>query len=86
MLISEMITPDMIAADVDLDQEEVVQIAKEYDLVVVPVIDKYLRLIGKIIIDDLVDVIYEEHQEDIAQIIGTAKKEMLEVSLIKTVH
>ena len=41
---------------------------KEYDLVVVPVIDKYLRLIGRITIDDLVDVIYEEHQEDIAQI------------------
>jgi magnesium transporter len=85
-LISEMMTPDMIAADVDLDQEEVVQISKEYDLVVVPVINKYLRLIGRITIDDLVDVIYEEHQEDIAQIIGTAKEEMLEVSLIKTVR
>ena len=76
MLISEMITPDMIAADVDLDQEEVVQIAKEYDLVVVPVIDKCLRLIGRITIDDLVDVIYEEHQKDIAQIIGTAEEEI----------
>jgi magnesium transporter len=86
MPISEMITPDMIAADVDLDQEEVVQIAKEYDLVVVPVIDKCLRLIGRITIDDLVDVIYEEHQKDIAQIIGTAEEEMLEVSLIETVR
>ena len=83
-LINEMMNPDVIA--VDLDQEEVVQIAKEYDLVVVPVIDKYLRLIGRITIDDLVDVIYEEHQEDIAQISGTAKEEVLEVSLIKTVR
>ena len=85
-LISEMMNPDVIAVDVDLDQEEVVHIAKEYDLVVVPVIDKYLRLIGRITIDDLVDVIYEEHQEDIAQISGTAKEEVLEVSLIKTVR
>ena len=85
-LISEMMNPDVITVDVDLDQEEVVQIAKEYDLVVVPVIDKYLRLIGRITIDDLVDVLYEEHQEDIAQISGTAKEEVLEVSLIKTVR
>ena len=85
-LICEMMNPDVIAVDVDLDQEEVVQIAKEYDLVVVPVIDKYLRLLGRITIDDLVDVIYEEHQEDIAQISGTAKEEVLEVSLIKTVR
>ena len=72
-LISEMMNPDVIAVDVDLDREEVVHIAKEYDLVVVPVIDKYLRLIGRITIDDLVDVIYEEHQEDIAQVGGTWK-------------
>ena len=83
-LVSEMMNPDVIAADVDLDQEEMVQIAKEYDLVVVSVIDKYLRLIGRITIGDLVDVIYEVHHEDISQIIGTAKEEMLEVSLIKT--
>jgi magnesium transporter len=50
------------------------------------VIDKYLRLIGRITIGDLVDVIYEVHHEDISQIIGTAKEEMLEVSLIETVR
>ena len=85
-LVSEMMNPDVITVDVDLDKEEFVHVAKEYDLVVVPVIDKYLRLIGRITIDDLVDVIYEEHQEDIAQISGTAKEEVLEVSLIKTVR
>ena len=82
-LVSEMMNPDVITVDVDLDKEEFVHVAREYDLVVVPVIDKYLRLIGRITIDDLVDVIYEEHQEDIAQISGTAKEEVLEGSLIK---
>ena len=57
-LVSEMMNPDVITVDVDLDKEEFVHVAKEYDLVVVPVIDKYLRLIGRITIDDLVDVIY----------------------------
>ena len=68
-----MMNPDVITVDVDLDKEEFVHVASEYDLVVVPVIDKYLRLIGRITIDDLVDVIYEEHQEDIAQISWTWK-------------
>ena len=82
-LVSEMMNPDVITVDVDLDKEEFVHVVREYDLVVVPVIDKYLRLIGRITIDDLVDVSYEEHQEDIAQISGTAKEEVLEGSLIK---
>ena len=82
-LVSEMKNPDVITVDVDLDKEEFVHVAREYDLVVVPVIDKYLRLIGRITIDDLVDVICEEHQKDIAQISGTAKEEVLEGSLIK---
>ena len=82
-LVSEMMNPDVITVDVDLDKEEFVHVAREYDLVVVPVIDKYLRLIGRITIDDLVDVSYEEHQEDIAQISGTSKEEVLEGSLIK---
>ncbi len=85
-LISEVMNPDVIAVDVDLDQEEVVQVAKEYDLVVVPVIDKYLRLIGRITIDDLVDVIYEEHEEDIAQMSGTSREDVLESSVVRTVR
>ena len=85
-LISEMMNPDVITVDVDLNQDEFVHIAREYDLVVVPVIDKYLSLIGRITIDDLVDVTYEEHHGDIAQISGTAKEKLLEMSLIKTLR
>ena len=46
--IAKLMNPDVVAVDEDLDQEEVVRIAKEYDLVVVPVIDKHLKLIGRI--------------------------------------
>jgi len=83
-MIKELMDPNVVAVDVDLDQEEVVRVAQEYDLVVVPVIDKHLRLIGRITIDDLVDVIYEEYQEDIAHIVGTGNEEVLETSIIRT--
>ena len=46
------------------DQEEVAAIAKKYDLLSIPVVDKEERLVGIITIDDIVDVIEDENTED----------------------
>ena len=46
------------------DQEHVAAIAKKYDLLSVPVVDKEGRLVGIITIDDIVDIIDEEATED----------------------
>lgn len=46
------------------DQEAVAAIAKKYDLLSVPVVDKENRLVGIITIDDIVDIIDEEATED----------------------
>lgn len=46
------------------DQEEIADIAKKYDLLSVPVVDKECRLVGIITIDDIVDVIEDENTED----------------------
>lgn len=46
------------------DQEEVAALAKKYDLLSVPVVDKENRLVGIITIDDIVDIIDEEATED----------------------
>ena len=46
------------------DQEEVASIAKKYDLLSVPVVDKENRLVGIITIDDIVDIIDDEATED----------------------
>ncbi|MAU08152.1 MAG: hypothetical protein CL919_09930, partial [Deltaproteobacteria bacterium] len=81
--IGNLMNFDVVAVDEDLDQEEVVRIAKEYDLVVVPVIDKHLKLIGRITIDDLVDVMEEEYYEDIGHIAGTGAEEVTEPSVLR---
>ena len=39
-------------------------------------IDKHLRLIGRITIDDLVDVMSEEYEEDMAIFAGTGAEEV----------
>ena len=83
-LIENLMNPDVVAVDQDLDQEEVARIAQEYDLVVVPVIDKHLKLIGRVTLDDLVDVIVEEHNEDLGHLAGTGHEEVTETSVLRT--
>jgi len=54
------------AVKADEDQEEVASVMEKYDLVVLPVIDELGRLLGRITIDDVVDVIKQEADEDYA--------------------
>jgi magnesium transporter len=46
------------------DAEEVARIMQKYDLEAIPVIDEMGRLVGRITIDDIVDVIKEEAEKD----------------------
>jgi len=48
----------------DTDQEEAAHILETYDLITLPVVDTYHRLLGIITFDDVIDVIREEHSED----------------------
>ena len=82
--IQDLMNPNVVAVDVDRDQEAVARIVQEYNLVVIPVIDKYLKLIGRITIDDLMDVLQEEYQEDIAHIAGTGNEEVLDTSIVRS--
>lgn len=53
-----------ITVEVDMDQEEVARMFQKYDLLSVPVIDENNLLVGRITIDDIVDVLEEEIVED----------------------
>ena len=71
-LIKDIIKADVISVPSDLDQEEVGRIMERYDLVSLPVVDEQERLVGRITIDDVVDVIREEHEEDILRMSGVS--------------
>jgi len=51
---------------VDEDQEEIASMMERYDLVALPVVDELGHLLGRITIDDVVDVIKEEAERDYA--------------------
>ena len=48
----------------ETDQEETVQLLYEHDLLAIPVIDKFHRLLGIVTIDDAVEISKAEHKED----------------------
>lgn len=55
---------------VNVDQEEVARMFEKYDLVSLPVVDDGNRLLGRITVDDIVDVMEEETSEDLYRIAG----------------
>jgi len=68
--VREVYDPDAISVKADTDKEEVSKLMAKYDLVVMPVVDGRGRLIGRITIDDVVDVIREEETEDVQKMGG----------------
>ncbi|MBQ9757804.1 MAG: magnesium transporter [Clostridia bacterium] len=63
--IGEMMETNVIFVDTFEDKENVANLFRKYDLLAMPVVDKETRLVGIITFDDVIDVIQEEHTEDI---------------------
>ncbi len=61
---------DIISVKEDTPKDEVVNIAGKYDLVVLPVVDSLGRLVGRITIDDIVEVMQEEAEKDYQLVSG----------------
>lgn len=68
--IIDIANPEPIKVRTDLDQEEVAKLFQRYDLLSMPVVDNEDRLVGRITVDDVVDVIEEEIFEDFYRMAG----------------
>jgi len=62
--IRDIYIPKVDSVDVNENPEEVAKIMSKYDLEAIPVVDEMGRLVGRITIDDIVDVIKEEAEKD----------------------
>jgi magnesium transporter len=68
--IQEIYDGDVISVKTSESSEEVAELIRKYDLVVLPVVDQLGRLVGRITIDDVVDVMREEAEKDIQLMSG----------------
>jgi len=71
--IKDIYDADIRNVQTDTDSEEVAQIMEKYDLIVLPVTDSIGRLMGRITIDDVVDVIRDEAERDYQLASGITK-------------
>ncbi|MFZ7133107.1 MAG: magnesium transporter [Eubacteriales bacterium] len=75
--LSEIMDENILFVYPDADQEEVSLIVSKYDLKVLPVVNKRNIILGIITPDDVIDVIVEEHTEDILMLSGVNKDEQV---------
>ncbi|HYE96272.1 MAG TPA: magnesium transporter [Rubricoccaceae bacterium] len=81
--LADLALTDYVFVEPDLDQEEVARLMERYDLVALPVVSADGRLLGRITIDDVVDVIREEAEEDIQRAAGLVGEEELSSSVFE---
>ena len=62
--VKDIFIPKVDFVTVDQEKEEVAKIMSKYDLEAIPVVNQKKELLGRITIDDIVDVIKEEAEKD----------------------
>jgi len=63
-------TEDVLTVSPEDDQEDVAEEIAKYNLLAIPVVDENRKLLGIVTVDDALDVMREEHEEDL-QIAGS---------------
>lgn len=73
--ISSIMKEDLIYVTPLMDQEEVANLIMKYDLLSIPVVDENKKMLGRITVDDIVDVIQEEADEDLQKAAGLSEEQ-----------
>jgi len=81
--IGDLVDPDTITVQTNMDQEEVRNVFSKNDLIVVPVLDSDHRLAGRITADRVIEVAEEEAAEDLYAMAGTDSEELETFSAIR---
>ncbi|GMV09800.1 MAG TPA: magnesium transporter [Gemmatimonadaceae bacterium] len=66
--VSDVAWTEVVQVSATADRAEVARVTSEYDLVAVPVVDAFERIIGVITVDDVIDAIVEEQTEDVQKL------------------
>ncbi len=75
--VADVMVADVVVFRPEDDVEEAAQAFERYDLVTAPVVDNHRKLIGRITVDEMVDVIREESEADMLNMAGLQEEEDL---------
>lgn len=83
--VAEVMANDPVAFHPDNDAYEAAQAFERYDLISAPVVDKNGKLIGRLTIDEMVDLIREESESEVLNMAGLREDEDVFASVWKSV-
>ncbi|HTD98102.1 MAG TPA: magnesium transporter [Mucilaginibacter sp.] len=75
--VQDLVIKDFVYVKAELDQEDVADLIKQYNLTTIPVVDDHMKLLGRVTVDDIIDVMEQENTEDILKISGVSEDEEL---------
>ncbi|GAH55982.1 unnamed protein product, partial [marine sediment metagenome] len=70
IVLKDIMTSSIIATNVNTDQEEIAKLVAQHNLLALPVVDKEGRMVGRITVDDVIDVVQQEANEDFYKMAG----------------
>lgn len=85
-MVAEVMADDPVTFHPDEDAYEAAQAFERYDLVSTPVVDKSSKLIGRLTIDEMVDLIREESESEVLNMAGLREEEDIFASVWKSVR
>ena len=85
-LLGAVMNRDVFKTAVDVDQEEVARTVQRYSLRALPVVDDQGMLVGRVTVDDVIDVLDEEATEDILRMAGTGDEDLTRCSTFSAVR
>ena len=83
-LVSEIMTEDTNIIDPDMDTHEVARIFENHDLVSAAVVNKEGVLLGRITVDDVVDIIRDEADDSVLNMAGLNKEDDIFAPIIQS--
>ncbi len=66
--VADVMRTEILSVPTSADRAEVARLTSEYDLVAVPVVDGFGRIVGIITVDDVIDAMVEEQTEDVQRL------------------
>jgi magnesium transporter len=66
--VAEVMKSDIVSVQASAHRAEVAKVTSDYDLVAVPVVDGFGRIVGLITVDDVIDAMVEEQTEDVQRL------------------
>jgi magnesium transporter len=66
--VADVMRSDIVSVQASAHRAEVAKVTSDYDLVAVPVVDGFGRIVGVITVDDVIDAIVEEQTEDVQKL------------------